>query len=220
MDKGEFLTASKVILEQLYDEFTHLPVLEFNELDKDKTALIIVDMINGFVKEGALSSPQMAILTPEIAKLTQKFKEEKMKIVALADNHPEDSVEFCAYPPHCIKGTSESLVVSELQEIGGYELIEKNSTNGYLETAFQEWIVKHSEVDTFIITGGCTDICVLQLALTLKTHFNHLNRKSRIIVPENGVNTYDLGIHFAPLMHLFALYNMRLNDIEIVKEVK
>ncbi|NLG81632.1 MAG: cysteine hydrolase [Bacilli bacterium] len=220
MDKEKFLKASGVILETLYDEFTSLPILNFTELDKDKTALIIVDMINGFVKEGALSSPQMASLTPEIVKLTKKFKNEKLKIVALADNHPEDSVEFCAYPPHCIKGTSESFVIDELQEVGGYELIEKNSTNGFLEPTFQDWLSSHPEIDTFIITGGCTDICVLQLALTLKMHFNRLNKKTRIIVPTNGVNTYDLGTHFSSLMHLFALYNMRLNDIEIVKEVK
>ncbi len=103
--------------------------------------------------------------------------------------------------------------------IGGYQLIEKNSTNGYLEPVFQNWLKENSEIDTFIVSGNCTDICVLQFALSLKAHFNRKNENSNIIVPINAVNTYDLDEHDGDLMHAIALYQMMGNDIEVVSEL-
>ncbi|HEY8364861.1 MAG TPA: isochorismatase family protein, partial [Haloplasmataceae bacterium] len=104
--------------------------------------------------------------------------------------------------------------------IGGYTLFEKNSTNGFLEPKFQEWLSINKDITNFIIVGCCTDICILQFALTLKTHFNRLNKESRIIVPINAVNTYDGGLHDGELMHIMALYNMMINNIELVKEIR
>ena len=52
-----------------------------------------------------------------------------------------------------------------------------------------------------------------------KSPFNEKNINSRIIVPIKGVETYDLDAtnHNAKLMNLFALYNMRMNWVEIVE---
>ena len=40
----------------------------------DKTALVIVDMVNGFLTEGVLSSPRSASVLPECEKLLKFFK--------------------------------------------------------------------------------------------------------------------------------------------------
>lgn len=53
------------------------------------------------------------------------------------DSHQKSSQEFITYPPHCLKGSEESEIIEELKIIGGYQLIEKNSTNGFLEPDFQ-----------------------------------------------------------------------------------
>lgn len=45
------------------------------------------------------------------------------------------------------------------------------------------------------------------------------NKKIRIIVPLNAVETYDLGLHNGDLMNVIALYNMITNGIEVVKEI-
>jgi len=47
-----------------------------------------------------------------------------------------------------------------------------------------------------------------------------MNRKSRVIVPVNTVDTYELGLHDAELTHIMALYNMSINGIELVSEIK
>lgn len=74
-------------------------------------------------------------------------------------------------------------------------------------------------MNTFIVTGVCTNICIEQFALTLKTYFNKQNVKSRVIVPINTVETYDLDIHNGDLMNVMALYNMIVNGIEVVAGV-
>lgn len=197
-----------------------LPVIRLEDLESEKSALIIVDMINGFIREGPMMSERVEAIIPEIVELSKKCDKLKIQKIAFADNHTDVSPEFDSYPRHCLKGTSESEIVDEIKAAGGYVLIPKNSTNGFLEEAFQKWLNTNDQTDTFIITGCCTDICVQQFAITLKTWFNKNNRYSRIIVPVNAVETYDLGPHDAELTNTMALYNMLINGVEVVKEVE
>ena len=48
------------------------PPVNLSELEPDKTVLVIVDMINGFVNEGALASPRIKNIIPEVSELVSK----------------------------------------------------------------------------------------------------------------------------------------------------
>ncbi|HHU89499.1 MAG TPA: cysteine hydrolase [Clostridiaceae bacterium] len=220
INKNEFLKKSNETLGEIFDMLAGLPSIPLKDLKPEQTALVIVDMINGFVREGALASNRAEKAIPAIASLSKKCDELNIKKLAFADTHTDASPEFGAYPEHCLAGSSESEVVDELKEIGGYKLIPKNSTNGFHEEEFQKWLKENNQINTFIVTGVCTNICVEQFALTLKTFFNKQNKKSRIIVPVNTVDTYDLGIHDGDLMNIMALYNMIVNGIEVVAGAK
>lgn len=219
INKDEFLKKSKEALTEIYNTIENLKTLNMKSLDANNTVLIIVDMINGFAREGALNSPRVEGIIPAIEGLSKACDSLSIPKIAFADSHTEVSPEFQSYPIHCIKETLEEEIVDEIKNIGGYRLIPKNSTNGFLEEEFQLWLKNNSNIDTFIVTGDCTDICVQQFSLTLKTWFNMQNRKSRIIVPINAVETYDLGVHYADLMNVTAFYNMMCNGIEVVKQV-
>lgn len=220
MNTLEFIENGTKTLKNIVNMFMEKPSLRITELTSDKSALIIVDMVNGFAREGALQSPRVEAIIPEIALLSQKCEKAGIPKLAFADAHSNSSPEFEAYPTHCLEGTSESEIVDELKEIGGYQLILKNSTNGFLEEAFQKWLEEHPLADNFIIVGDCTDICIQQFALTLKTWFNKQDRKARIIVPMNAVDTYDFDLHNGDLLQVMALYTMHLNGIEIVKSIE
>ncbi|MFZ5352342.1 MAG: cysteine hydrolase family protein [Bacillota bacterium] len=220
MSKEDFLKRSSNTLKGLYDMLQKLPVIGLDELHKEKTVLVIIDMVNGFAREGALKSPRIEAIISEIAKLSVACDKLQIRKLAFADCHTDLSPEFDAYPQHCIKDTLEAEMVDELKKIGGYTLVPKNSTNGFLEEEFQNWLTKNRHIDTFIIAGDCTDICIQQYATTLKSWFNMQNKKSRIIVPANMVETYDFGLHDAELVNVMALYNMMTNGVEIVKEIK
>src|SRR5690606_40414185 len=54
-------------------------------------------------------------------------------LVFLNDAHPEDAVEFSAFPPHCVRGTDEAEVVDELKPLlgrDGVRVFRKNATSG------------------------------------------------------------------------------------------
>lgn len=212
----DFARDSSKTLFDLYKMFEEAGAMELEKLPAAHTSLVIVDMINGFARSGALMSKRVEDLIPEIVSLSLRCDELGITKLAFADNHTGISPEFEAYPVHCLKDTSEAQMVDEIKNVGGYKLIPKNSTNGFLEEEFQNWLEQNSGINTFIVTGDCTDICVQQFAVTLKTWFNKQNKNSRIIVPVNAVDTYDLDLHNGDLTNIMALYNMHINGIEIV----
>lgn len=216
MDKNSFLEKSNLVLSEIYDMIKNLSEIKLSTFEANKTVLVIIDVINGFVKQGALYSPRNEALIKPIAELSKKCGEFGISKLAFSDTHNKDCLEFEIYPPHCIKGTKEAEVVDEIKD---YILIEKNSTNGFLEDKFKQWLISNKQINTFIVVGDCTDICISQFATTLKTYFNANNIKSKIIVPEQLVNTFDGTLHYADLMHIMALLNMSNNGIELVKNI-
>lgn len=163
-----------------------------NKKDLEKI-VIVVDMINGFVNEGAMADPYIAHIIPEIKRLVEDNKD---GAIFIRDCHEEDAVEFKSYPVHCLKGTSESEVVDELKVYTNNEnTFEKNSTSAMFAEGFIDTIKEMENLKEVIITGCCTDICVLNLALPLNNYFNQENRNIDIIVPKNAVETFGSDSH-------------------------
>lgn len=219
MNRDAFISSGSKALEAVYDTLESLKEISLDELDPYTTAMISVDMINGFAKEGALYSPRVKALIPQIAELIKACGNVGIPHIAFADAHPEDSPEFSYYPPHCMTGSVESELVEELKSAGPYTRIQKNSTNGFLEPEFQAWMHSNDQLDTFIVVGDCTDICIEQFATTLKCSFNRINRPVRVVVPVNMVDTYDLGTHNGDLMHATALMMLIGNGVEVVRGI-
>lgn len=224
LDRDGIVKSSAEAIGSIVDTMHRLPELCLRDFvnkggGADNTVLIVVDMVNGFAREGALKSDRVEGLIPEIEELSKMCGKLGMKKLAFADCHTEASREFGAYPPHCMKGTSETELVEELKRVGGYLMIPKNSTNGFLEVQFQEWLKKNPNVHNFIIVGDCTDICIEQFSVALKAYFNMQDRDSRVVVPINAVDTYDLGLHNGDLMNVVAAFMMMGNGVELVSRI-
>ena len=201
----------------LLSNLENLKSLSIYNLDLNKTGLFIVDMNNGFAKEGVLSSPRVEEVIEPIADFGKVISSKINTMVAFTDTHDEDAVEFKSYPAHCLRGDMESEVVKEILAIDNLEIIEKNSTNGF----FAIDIEKYKDLDNFIVVGCCTDICVYQFVLTLKTYFNQNNLDKNIIVPMNLVETYDIDmVHSGDFLNTIFLNSMMQNGINVVKEIK
>ena len=198
-----------------------------------RTAVCAVDMLNGFCYEGKLSSPRSAACVPPIASLFQRaYVRGVRNFVSIQEWHSEEAEEFKAYGEHCVRGTHEAELVRELASLPfarDIEVVHKNSLHTIVETTMQLWLENHSLVDTFIITGVCTDLCAYDLALDLKLRGNARDIPRRVIVPADCVNTYHLSVgaaqklgvlpHDGDLGHAYFLYMMALNKIEVVKEI-
>lgn len=200
----------------------NLENLKLESLGKNNTALIVVDMVVGFVEEGILSSPRVKAMANNLLDLNNRT--EGYNKVYFIDSHCEDAEELKSYPVHCIVNSKEEELIDELKESvikeDNIKVIKKNSTNGFHVPEFKEWLDKIvKDIDNFIVVGCVTDICIMQFALTLKTYFNQMNLNKRVIVPVDCIETFDIPGHPGDEMNYFAIMNMKSNGIEIVSTI-
>lgn len=171
-------------------------------------ALFVVDMINGFVKEGAMHDCKIMDIVPVILNQVKEFEGD---CYFIRDAHDQEAIEFKSFPCHCIKGSSESEVIDELKPFVQHEIL-KNSTNAF--HAIDKGLF--DKYDEIVLCGCCTDICVLQFALSLKTYLNQIDNSSKVKVLKDGVATYDAPHHKAEGYHMMALKLMEQSGIELV----
>ncbi len=219
-DKNTLLEQGRDYLSCSLDLLATLPSLPLSELVAGRTALILVDLVEGFAREGPWQAPGSKPCSPGAAALTARCAAAGMEIVVLADCHTPDSLELGSYPSHCLRGTSEARLCREIEAAAGpYTLIEKNSTNGLLEPAFDSWRRSAPGIDTYLVAGDCTDICIQQFAVAAKAWHNTRNLPLRVIVPLSLVDTFDADGHPADLLGVLSLMTMQSGGVELVRDI-
>lgn len=232
-----FLLENKSFFQFVFDMLNRLESETFEDLflrakGKEKTALISVDMIEGFCRRGPLASDRVNNIIEPVTSLISRAYEKGVSSIALVqDAHSKEDEEFGSFPPHCIKGTPEADTIKEIRELPFFDelrIFPKSTISGGIETDLSAWL-KEKDPRTIIVTGDCTDLCVYQLALYLKLTSNAKNLKREILLPVNAVETYHLPVetaleigampHPGDLMHILFLYHMKLNGIKLVKEI-
>jgi nicotinamidase-related amidase len=213
-----------------------LPALSLQSVLGDapeRVLLLSVDMINGFCSEGPLAGPRVGALAGPVAALFQRAHDAGARAFALTqDTHDPNTPEFMSYPPHCVAGTAESEAVDALKALPFYREVAtfpKNSLSSHLGTGFGAWLAERPQLDTFVVVGNCTDLCVYSAAMHLRLEANALNLRRRVIVPAAIVNTFDtpvsvareLGIkaHDGDLHHVLFLHHMASNGVEVVGQL-
>jgi nicotinamidase-related amidase len=239
MDVEQLITDSRPFLAWLGHWVNGRPTLPLADIVRQAggpqhVAVLATDIIVGFCSVGALASPRVGgIVAPTVRLFEDAHRLGIRHFVLTQDTHSENAVEFGSYPPHCIGGSSESEMVPELKGLPFSDLfvvLPKNSVNPAMGTGFEDWLVAHPEVTTFLVTGDCTDICVHQLSLYIRVRANaHDLRGIRVIVPIDCVDTYDLPVdvaveqgilpHPADLLHHVFLHSMVLNGVEVVSRI-
>ncbi|MGQ9483372.1 MAG: cysteine hydrolase family protein [Chloroflexus sp.] len=224
---------STPFLNYLETWYVNLPQVDLTTIvgnTPERVALCSIDMINGFCKEGPLAGPRVGALIEPVVQLFQRAYDLGVRAFVLTqDTHDPATPEFAAYPPHCLAGTAESQTIRELAELPFAEqivVIEKNSLSSHLGTRFGSWLAEHPQLDTFVLVGDCTDLCVYSAAMHLRLEANALNLKRRVIVAANAVDTFDtpvevahkLGIyaHDGDLHHVLFLHHMAQNGVEVM----
>lgn len=171
------------------------------DINKVEELLIVVDMVNGFVVEGPMADPYIQTIIPSIRREMINFiNDEKKEVVVIKEGHNKGAVEFNSYPEHCVAGTKEAELVDGLKDLEKYaRVFLKNSTSAIWAEGFMDLIkqyVVNPKFKRIVITGCCTDICVMNLAIPLKMFFNQFNIDVEVMIPENAVETFHIpGVH-------------------------
>ncbi|UUD35737.1 cysteine hydrolase [Mycoplasmopsis caviae] len=173
-----------------------------------KKLICVIDMLEGFCNSGNLASPLIKKIVPNIKNLLEENKEQDNLFIC--DSHNSYDLEMQQYPLHCLKETKEAQVVSELKSYVK-DILTKNSTNAF-HNFDKELINKYDE---FIIVGCCTDICILQFSLSLKTYLNEKNIDKKVTVLKDAVATFDMPGHNAQQFNNFSLMLMSYAGVEI-----
>ncbi|MCO5223182.1 MAG: cysteine hydrolase [Thermomicrobiales bacterium] len=210
-----------------------VPVARLDEVAPDPAtaAIFSTDIINAFLREGALASERIDSITDPVLDLVRRAWDDGIRdFVFLQDTHPPDSPEFEAYPAHAIAGTSESEMIPELAELpfaNQFTVIEKNSLHPAIDTGFDAWLDAHPDLRTAIVIGDCTDLCVTTLALHLRLRANARGVQGfQVVVPIDCVDTFDIpddpnlppgAAHPAEFFHAVWLYHLASNNIRIVR---
>jgi nicotinamidase-related amidase len=201
--------------------------------DPTTAAIFSADLINGFLREGALSSERIDAVTGPVLDLVQRAWEYGIRdFVFLQDAHPADTPEFEAYPAHAVAGTSESEMIPELTALtfaDHFTIIQKNSLHPAIDTGFDAWLDAHPNLRTAIVIGDCTDLCVTALAMHLRLRANARGIQGfQVVLPMDCVETFDIpddpklppGVaHPADFFHAVWLYHLASNNIRIVRQL-
>jgi nicotinamidase-related amidase len=125
--------------------------------------VMVIDMLEGFTRIGPLSSPRVDALVPRQAECLRALPAHSL-VVFVADEHSPDDFELKRFPPHCLRGTKEAELRTELLEAardagGRIEVVRKNNFSGFFQTNLDE-IVAAAPSKAWILFGCVTDCCV------------------------------------------------------------
>ncbi|GBE02521.1 peroxyureidoacrylate/ureidoacrylate amidohydrolase RutB [bacterium BMS3Bbin06] len=126
-------------------------------------ALLIIDMLNDFVLEGApLEVPDTRKIVHVIKKEIERAGNAGERIIYVCDAHEPDDREFerFGWPVHAVKGTKGAQVVDELKPSDRDIVIQKTTYSGFYNTELDSGL-RAIGVDTVRLTGCVTHICIM-----------------------------------------------------------
>ena len=138
--------------------------------------LAVIDMQNDFI-DGALGTKEAVSIVDKVADYIRNFDGE---VVYTRDTHFEgymDTQEGRRLPvPHCIKGTKGWEICDALKALQNKDTrIFDKQTFGSTELA--EYLKTVSDLDTVVLVGLCTDICVISNAMVIKAYMPEVEIK-------------------------------------------
>ena len=174
-------------------------------------AIIVVDMLEEFVR-GRLRAEAAEAIVPNVAKLLRFARSYRIPVVYAVDSHhPNVDAELRLWGPHAIRGSPEARVVEELKPEAGDYVVYKRRYDAFFETDM-DLLLRELEVDTVILTGIHTHICVQQTAV------GAFFRGYKIIVPTDCVAAATKDWHERGLEYMRAFLGAELTTSDVLIE--
>lgn len=202
------------------------------ELLKEKAALVIVDLQNDFVRQGAPMQVESALSTvPANQRLIAYARQTGMPViftkflsgkspVLLWNWSPEIQADSCCrrgfqrYYPDIDRMEQCADIIDELKPLSDEDyIVEKYNYSAFRGTNLKD--ILHSEgVDTVIVTGTVTQICVED------TVHDGFAEGFKVVVASDCVSTWDLLQQKASIENFANKYGMVLTSEEIIQSFR
>ena len=185
------------------------------KLNKGSTAILVVDMLNDFLKPGGKMVLEGGrILIPPMRRLLNRSRKVGMAVVYVNDCHRtglKEDREFKKRSEHCIEGTWGAQVIEELKPKKKDFVVLKHRFSGFYDTDL-DLTLKDLCIDTVIVMGVVTNICVRS------TIHDAFFRGYQVLVPRDCVmatsereqesSLYDIETHFGDVTSSEKLMGM------------
>jgi nicotinamidase-related amidase len=154
-------------------------------VDPGRTALIIGDMQNDFVKEGGtLVVPSAEGTVPAIRRLLDLARDSGMRVVFIQDTHRDGDPEWEIWGEHCREESWGWQVVDELAPREDEATIRKPRYDAFYGTQLDH-LLRLWDVDTLIICGTVANICVHYTASSAAM------RWFNVVVPKDCISSFN-----------------------------
>jgi nicotinamidase-related amidase len=189
-----FLPGEKVEVPKLnYKEIIKLPV--------KKSALVIVDMQNDFVKEGgSLLVPAAIETVSNIKHLISIFRKKGAQVIYTQDTHFEGDKEWEIWPVRCKKDSWGWKIINEIKPRNEDMVFQKNRYDGFYGTSLEHYL-RIWGIENLVITGTVSNICVANTASSAGLRWYH------IIVPADSISAQNEFDQALTLRQVSFLYN-------------
>jgi nicotinamidase-related amidase len=156
-------------------------------------------MINDFVT-GVFKSDRVAKIIPNIKALLDHARKREVPIVYATDAHlPGIDPEFDVWGKHAEAGSWGAEIIGELKPKKGDFRVFKRKYSAFQGTDLDQ-MLRDLKVDTVILTGVMTDICIQHTAA------DAFFRGYKIIVPKDCVEAVDSATHEAAIKFIRKAY--------------
>jgi nicotinamidase-related amidase len=196
---------------------------DFFTIDPARCALIVIDMQNAFVAEGApFETPGAREMLPRLEQLIRCARELQMPIVWTQSDHrpPYGGLMLRKFPAiakeHVLWQGEPSfgMYPDMIQPREGpleYRIV-KHKFDAFFETDLDA-ILRYHRVDTVIITGTATNACCESTARSA------FMRDYKVVFPSDANATFDEAMHRATLVNIDLLFGRVLSTEELLAEI-
>jgi len=143
-------------------------------LDPANTALVVVDMQNGFCHpDGSLYAPGSEAAIEPVEQLLDRARAAGTAVVFTRDVHTEAQFEdahyydeFDRWGEHVLEGSWDARLVDELEpryEANSEHVVLKHTYDAFYRTDLEGWLEAHG-IDDLVICGTLANVCVLHTA--------------------------------------------------------
>ncbi|MXV63202.1 isochorismatase family protein [Natronorubrum sp. JWXQ-INN-674] len=137
-------------------------------LEPDSTAVVVVDMQNGFCHpDGSLYAPGSEAVIEPIADLVKRAREVGTQVIFTRDVHPPEQFddahyydEFEQWGEHVLEGSWEAEIVDELAVEPADHVVEKHTYDAFYNTELESWLNARG-IDDLVLCGTLANVCVL-----------------------------------------------------------
>ena len=182
-------------------EFPQYAVQDEVCIDPARTALLVIDMQNDFVKKGgSLLVPEAEATVPAVRRLLELARASRMRVVYSQDTHRRGDPEWDVWPEHCREGTWGWEIVAELAPAVDDTVLRTMRHDAFYGTPLDH-LLRLWDIATLVICGAVANIGVQYTAGSAAV------RSYAVVIPRDAISAlepFDLEAFLRQTVFVFA----------------